>query len=223
MSKRGKEIIDELRTVISGRTLDALLPPMVFLVVNGGVGLNSAIAFSMTFGVLIAAVRVIKKQTWKYALVGFLGAVMASGLAYLTQDASNYFIGAALGSVTMLLLALLSLILGKPMAAWVSHLTRGWPLEWFWRKDVKPAYREVTFLWALLFAIRLWVQIVLLQRGDATQLGWASIILGWPVTLPVLIVSYVYGIWRLKRLGGPGSDEFIEGTQPPWRGQTRGF
>ncbi len=30
--------------------------------------------------------------------------------------------------------ALFSLILNKPMAAWVSHLSRGWPLEWFWSR-----------------------------------------------------------------------------------------
>lgn len=48
-------------------------------------------------------------------------------------------------------------------------------------------------------------------------------LLGWPVTIVVLVLSYVYGIWRLRKLRGPGVDEFITGKQPPYRGQTRGF
>lgn len=118
---------------------------------------------------------------------------------------------------------LVSLMIGKPVAAWLSHLTRGWPLEWFWRADVKPAYREVTWIWALLIAARLGIQVYLFQRGDAAALAWANTLLGWPVTIAVLVLSYIYGIWRLRSLGGPGVHEFRAGKNPPWEGQTRGF
>jgi hypothetical protein len=109
------------------------------------------------------------------------------------------------------------------LAAWLSHLTRGWPLDWFWRDDVKPAYQEVTWVWALLTAMRLAIQVLLFQRGDTAALGWANVLLGWPVTIAVLVLSYIYGIWRLRQLGGPGVHEFREGKEPPWEGQTRGF
>jgi len=38
-----------------------------------------------------------------------------------------------------------------------------------------------------------------------------------------LVISYVYGLWRLHRLGGPGVDEFVGGVEPPWKAQTKGF
>lgn len=60
-------------------------------------------------------------------------------------------------------------------------------------------------------------------RGDVIALAWAYVLLGWPVTLSVLIVSYIFGIWRLHRLGGPGVEEFKAGKEPPWKGQTKGF
>jgi len=63
----------------------------------------------------------------------------------------------------------------------------------------------------------------LFRRGDAAQLAWANTLLGWPVTILVLVISYIYGIWRLRKLGGPGVEEFTEGADPPWKGQTRGF
>jgi hypothetical protein len=223
MAGRGKEILEELRLVVSGKTLDALLPPLVFAVTNGFWGLNRAVLTALTLSLLLGLRRLLLGQKATYALGGFLVVGAASGLALFTRNASNYFISAALTSGSLLAAAGFSLLLGKPLAAWVSHLSRGWPLDWFWRADVKPAYREVTWFWAAFFAMRLGVQVILLRSGDTLRLAWANTLLGWPVTGLVLIISYLYGIWRLHQLGGPGVDEYRKGIQPPWRGQVRGF
>jgi hypothetical protein len=39
----------------------------------------------------------------------------------------------------------------------------------------------------------------------------------------LLIVSYLYGTWRLRNLGGPSVEEFQAGEEPPWESQRRGF
>jgi hypothetical protein len=222
MNKR-QEIWEELKSVLTGKTFDALLPPILYAVINAIFGLKPGAIAAMGFAFVIMIFRIIRKRPWKYALGGLLAVGLAAGLALLTQNAANYFLPAIVSSALLLLIALVSNLIGKPLAAWVSHLTRGWPLEWFWRQDVKPAYLEVTWAWAFFFAMRLAVQLFLYLRGDAGQLVWANTILGWPFTIIVLILSYVYGIWRLRKLGGPGVDEFQEGKQPPWQGQTRGF
>lgn len=218
-----QEIGEELKSVLSGRTVDALLPPLVFVIANGLFRLEIAVGAAIGLAVLLTGVRLLRRQSWYYALGGLLGVGLAAGLALFTRDAASYFIPAIISSAIICLVTLISNLVGKPLAAWLSHLTRGWPLEWFWRKDVKPAYIEVTWVWALLLAARLGVQILLFQRGDAATLGWANALLGWPVTIAVLILSYVYGIWRLRQLGGPGVHEFRAGKEPPWEGQTRGF
>ena len=223
MNSKGKEILEELKTVGSGKTLDALLPPLVFVIANGFLGLDAAVIISIGLALILGVIRLIRRQTWYYALGGLLGVVLASGLAYLTRSAAGYFIPAILSSALLLLLALASLIAGKPLAAWASHLTRGWPLQWFWRKDIKPAYREVTWFWAAFFAMRLTVQINLYQSGDAAALAWTNTLLGWPVTIVVLVITYIYGIWRLRHLGGPGVEEYRTKKEPPWQGQVRGF
>lgn len=223
MSEKTKEIWEELKSVLSGSTIDALLPPIVFALVNAVWGLLPGVIAAVGLAVLLGAIRLVRKQAWYYALGGVLGVGLAAGIALLTQNAASYFLPAMIGSALLLLLALVSNIFGKPLAAWASHLTRGWSLDWFWRKDVRPAYLEVTWLWAVFFGMRLGVQIYLFQLGDAESLGWANTLLGWPVTIVVLVVSYVYGVWRLRRLGGPGVEEFEAGKEPPWDGQTRGF
>ncbi|HKK83150.1 MAG TPA: DUF3159 domain-containing protein [Atribacterota bacterium] len=223
MMVKRKEILEEINSIISGKTLDALLPPLIFVLINSVSGLNMAVVISLGFAIFFSIIRLVRKQNWKYALGGLVGVSLASGLAYLTRNPALYFIGPVLSSSLLLFLALASLLAGKPLAAWASHLSRGWPLKWYWRRDVKPAYREVTWFWTALILIRLLIQISLLQIGDISKIAWANILLGWPATLSVLIASYIYGIWRLNQLGGPGIEEYQEGKKPPWKGQTRGF
>jgi hypothetical protein len=78
-------------------------------------------------------------------------------------------------------------------------------------------------MWTAFFFIRTIIQIVLFIDNDVNALLWTSTIMGLPATFLILTISYVYGIWRLKKLGGPGIDEFDAKKQPPYRGQNRGF
>jgi xanthosine utilization system XapX-like protein len=218
-----KEIWEELKSVLSGSTIDILLPPIVFGIVNALFGLTAAVGAAMGLGLLLGVLRLVRKQPWQYALAGLLAVGLAAGLALFTRNAASYFIPAIISSAVLLLIGLVSILFGKPLAAWASHLTRGWPLAWFWRKDIRPAYTEVTWMWTVFFALRLVLQIFLFQQGAASRLAWANTLLGWPVTVLVLVISYIYGIWCLRKLGGPGVEEFEAGKEPPWKGQTRGF
>jgi hypothetical protein len=220
---RSKEIVEELRSVISGKTLDAVLPPLLFVVLNGRVGLGAAIVISALSAIAVGVLRVLYKQKWQYAFGGLAGIIVASGFSYFSGSAANYFLPGIISSGLVFLLSIMSVLVGKPLAAWASHLSRGWTLDWFWRSDVKPAYREVTLLWSLFFLLRFVVLMVLLSRENVTELFAWKTLLGWPVTIGVLVISYIYGIWRLKNLGGPGIEEHLAGKQPPYKGQTRGF
>lgn len=223
MASKGKEILEELKSVFLGKTLDAILPPLLFAIVNGIFGLPYAILtsifLSLTFGIL----RILRKQNWIYAFGGLVTITLAASFAYLANNAANYFIPGIISNAFILLVTLVTLVLDKPLAAYASHLTRGWRLDWFWRKDVKPAYREVTWLWTLFFALRTTIQVTLFLSDNVDRLVWANTLMGLPVTTLVLVSSYVYGIWRLRKLKGPGIEEYVAGKTPPYKGQTRGF
>lgn len=221
--KRLQEIREELQSVLSGSTVDAFLPPIAFVLFRNLLGLGGAAILSIGFSIFLAIVRLMRRQKWQYAFGGFAGVVLASGLAYVAGNAANYFIPRILTSLLIFLTALLSNLAGKPLAAWASHLSRGWTLDWFWRNDVKPAYREVTWFWTGLFLIRFLLFLRLYFSGNLWGLAWANVLLGLPFTVGVLVASYVYGLWRLRRLGGPGIEEYDAGKQAPWKGQTRGF
>lgn len=178
---------------------------------------------AIALALLLAIIRLARKQPLLYAMGGLVGVMFASAIAYFSNNAANYYLPKIMSSAMFVLAALVSLIMGKPMAALTSHLTRGWDLEWYWRKDVKPAYQEVTIIWLLFFLMRLALQVILFRRGDVAELAWTNTLLGLPFTLAGLILSYLYGIWRLRNLKGPSVEEHREGKQQPWEGQTRGF
>ena len=167
--------------------------------------------------------RIVRKDRWQYAIAGLFGVAIASGFAYLAGNAKNYFLPGLISGLFFFLLSLGTLIIKKPLAAWVSHLSRGWRIDWFWRNDIKPAYQEVTYFWTAFFLIRLILLTLVYLRANSWMLFLSNIVLGFPTTILVLSLSYIYGIWRLTSLKGPGIDEFIAQTPPPWKGQQKGF
>ena len=218
-----KDIIEELKQVTSGKTLDALLPPFLFVLFNALFDLRVAVIVAVSVALVMVMFRIITKKKSVYALFGFFTVLFAGSLAYIAQNATNYFLPGIIGSFVLLIIAIVSLAAKKPLTAYASHLTRGWKIEWFWREDIRPAYTETTILWAVFFLFRLVVQGILFIEGDVVRLVWMNTLLGLPVTILILVITYIYGIWRLRTLGGPGIEEFVQGKNPPWKGQTRGF
>jgi len=225
MIQKMKELLQELRTVFSGRsnTVDTIIPPLLYALVYMVAGLLPATLSALVLAAILMVLRLVRKQSWWYALSGLVLTLLAAGLAWYTQNAASFFLPDLLTSSILLASALLSIWAGKPLAAWSSHLTRAWPKEWYWLPNISPAYTEVTWMWAVFIAARLIAQYALYQQGNVSLLGWASALLGWPVTIVVLVISYLYGIWRLAKLKGPSVEEFLSHQPAPWKGQKKGF
>ena len=225
MINKIKELAQEFRTVFSGRTntVDAILPPLLYALVNMLAGLVPATLAAMVLAAILTVLRVIRKQSWAYALSGLVLSLLTAGLAWYTQNAANLFLPGLLTSGILLAAALLSIVIGNPLAAWSSHLTRAWPRGWYWLPNIRPAYTEVTWFWVILFSLRLSIQFILYQLSAVVTLAWLDVLMGWPFLLVILIGSYLYGIWRLQKLGGPSVEEWQDHTPPPWQSQRRGF
>lgn len=216
-----QEIQEELVLVLKGKTLSALLPSFVFVVANNLVDILYAVIISGATSLYFIWQGRRKNLSLWYSVGGFMVVLVAAGLSIL-QGAAGFFIPSILTSGGLFLASVLSIPLKKPLTAYVSHLTRGWPLPWFWRADVRPAYSETTMLWAGFFGLRLALQIWTYNLG-ADEVFIVNLLLGVPGLILLLTATYAYGIWRLHQLKGPGVDEFIQEKKPPYRGQTRGF
>jgi hypothetical protein len=222
---RFQEVAEEFRTVVAGRSnvIDAIVPPLAFLVLNALVGFRVASWGSLTVAAALGGLRLVRGQPVGYALAGLGATALAILAAMLSNRAEGYFLPNLINGALTTLLCLLSVVVGRPLVGLTSHLARGWPLNWYWHPRVRPAYSEVTLAWAAFFALRLALQWFLLQEGETALLGVLSVVMGWPATIVLLVVSYLYGTWRLQHLGGPSVEEFEEDADPPWEGQQRGF
>lgn len=222
---KGSELLEELRTVFTGRNsfLDAILPPIIFLVINGLLSFQAAMWSALILSVIIAITRIVRKQSLVYALAGVGSVAVAIGIAWFLGKSEGFFLPGLISGSMTLLLTIVSLIIRRPMVAWTSYLARRWPLDWYWHPQVRPAYSEVTFAWALFFVARLLLQFSLFESKDVNSLALTNFVTGWPATILLLIFSYLYGSWRLAHLRGPSVDEFRNDTPAPWKSQTRGF
>ena len=224
MPDKIRELLEEFRAVM-GKVglLDTILPPILFLLLNGLAGFTAAMIGALGIAVLIAILRLRRGQSLVYALAGMGSVGFAIALALLLGRSEGFFLPGIVNGGLTLALALVSLIIRKPMVAWTSYLARRWPLDWYWHDLVRPAYTEVTLAWILFFALRLFWQASLFQGHDTSQLALVNALTGWPATVLLLILSYLYGTWRLAQLQGPSVEEFREGAPAPWQGQRRGF
>jgi hypothetical protein len=225
---RGKaqELWEELKSVFSGRgvkLLDAVLPVVIFLAANSRLGIPIALGLSFGAAVLVSVFRLIKKDNLGYALGGVGAVLLAAAFAFISNSAVGFFLPGLITSGLTVILLLASAVVRRPLAAVTSHLTRSWPLAWYWHPQVRPAYSEVTIFWAVGFGARLGLEYWLFQQGAAGSLGLIRTVLGWPYTILLLIISYLYGLWRLGKLSGPSVEEFQSGENAPWEGQKRGF
>ncbi len=222
---RFREIQEELQTVFSGRVrwADSLLPPLIFLIVNTIFGFQAALWGSLGIALLFVGFRLARRQPLRYALGGLGGVLFAVIVARYVGRAEGYFLPGIVSGVFTSLLCLVSVALRRPLVAWTSFITRRWPLDWYWHPQVRPAYSEVTLSWAFFFALRTLLQYGLFQDQAAGALGLFQLISGWPAIILLLVVSYLYGMWRLGSLGGPSVEEYKAGSEPPWLGQKRGF
>ncbi len=225
IGSRLRELYEELRTVLAGRGawLDSILPPVLFILGINLTGTALALGIALSVAALFTVARLARGQPLRYALSGLGGVLLAAALARLLGRAEGFFLPGIISGSAIAGLALLSIFTRRPLVAWTSHLTRRWPRDWYWHPKVRPAYTEVTWLWVVYFGLRLLLQLRLFQNQAAALLGVINLLTGWPGTIALLIVSYLYGVWRLQGLGGPSVEEFKAGTPPPWLGQTRGF
>lgn len=218
-----REWVEQLSLVFEKKTIDALFPPLIFFLANQFLSLEIASGVTLFYLLLLILYRIIKGHTKKYVLVGVGGVLLSIGFSLLSGDAINYYLPGLITTGLIVIACVVSLVIHRPMAALLSHLTRGWPIEWYLRDDIRPAYRNVTIMWAVYFMLRLIIQVPLFLMGEFSLYFYINSILGWPMNIVLLISTYVLGIKGLRKLSGPSVEEFLNGKKPPFEGQKKGF
>jgi hypothetical protein len=220
-----EDLREDLRSLFVGeRTLgDSFLPPILFVAANAIWSLGWAALAAVAAGVFVGAWRVRKGQQIVYALGGIAAVGFAAFLSVRSGRAETYFLPGIVAAAAWAAIALVSVLVRRPLAAWSSWAFRRWPLPWYWRDDVRPAYSQVTWIWVGYFAVRFLLQWWLFAQGRPELLATAKLATSWPTIIPLLVLSYRVGLAKRRTLRGPSVAEFTSGAPPPFVGGQRGF
>ena len=219
------EFIEQFKLIGGGyhAIVDALAPPLIFVISERFFRLEVALLITLIPAFLIIVLRIFRHQSLLYIGLGTSGLIFAFGSAWISGNAAGYFLPSILSDAILSILCIISVLFNRPLVALTSHITRRWPLGWYWHESIRPAYSEVTLLWGAFFGIKIIPQWLLFNRGETQLLGLINILTGLPGMIILLIISYLYGLKRLRRLKGPSVDEFNQEKPAPWLGQNTGF
>jgi hypothetical protein len=186
-----------------GFLIDTLLAPLLFVAVNAAFGLVPAAASAVALALIVLSWRAFRRERATNAVLGLLGVIIATSIALATGSAAGYFWPRALLNAGWALAFLGSVVIGRPAIAFFAHSL--YRLPWTWLSDarVRPAFAEVTLAWAVFFAVKAAVFLLLIVAGKAGVLAVVTFVLGWPAFIFLLWAGYRYVGWRLQRLGAP--------------------
>ena len=114
-----REILEELNSVLKGKTMDAILPPLLFVLVQSRTTLLNAVILAIALSLVIGFYRLFKRQAIGYAFGGLITVLIASGFALFANNASNYYLPGILSTSFLFIVMLISVIMDKPLAAFV--------------------------------------------------------------------------------------------------------
>lgn len=171
--------------------LGSILPTFVFVISyiitkDFALPIILALVISVIFGII----SFIFKKPISQIIFGILGVLVCGIWVYKTGRAENFFVLGLWTNLTYMFGLLVSVLVRLPLLGVLVETIFSSPFEW--RKDpVKyRIYRNMTWLWIGMFALRLAVKTPLYMYGNLAWLGTAHIILSVPLYVLVVFVSW---------------------------------
>lgn len=182
---------------------ESALPALAFVTAYTVTGqdLRASAAVAVGLTVLLAAVRLARRERVRHALSGLIGVAFAAFVATRSGRAEDFFLPGLLANAAYALAFAGSIAVRRPLVGVVVGQLDGEGMAWRAHPERVTAFTRATWLWAGLFALRLAVQLPLYLAGAVVALGVARTAMGIP-----LFALGLYLTWRLvhrhRRPGG---------------------
>ncbi len=115
---------------------------------------------------------------------------MAAVVAARTGNAADYFLPSLLANVASALVWAASIVAGWPMLGVVVGFALGQRTRWRGDPDLVRAYSRASWIWAASFLVRAAVNTPLYLTDNLVGLGISRVLLGWPMVLGVIALSW---------------------------------
>jgi hypothetical protein len=161
---------------------EAAAPTIVFVLVWTVVHeLKPALAAAAVPVVLALLLRLVQRQSLRYALSSLAALGVAAFFALRSGKAQDAFLPGILFSCTLLAVTVLSLVARWPLVGFVVGSATEDPTAWRSHDGVRRLCQRLTIVLAALYAVRVVVMLPLYLAGQVGWLGVTKVALGWPL------------------------------------------
>ena len=173
--------------------IDSVAPSTAFVMTYVVSGHRLAVAAGVAglVGLILGAVRVAKGQTVLHAAGGLAGVALAAFVALRSGRAENYFLPGLLLNGLYATGSALSIMIRWPFLGVAANLMTRRGMGWRRDLDERKAYSQASWLWVVLFASRVAVQLPLYLAGAVLALGVANLAMNQPLTAAGLWMTYL--------------------------------
>jgi Protein of unknown function (DUF3159) len=174
--------------------LESSLPAAAFILAYAisGSQTDTAAAIAVGLALVLAAGRLVRRQTPRHALSGLVGVAFAAFIAVRSGKAENFFLPGLLANAAYAAAFIVSIAIRRPLVGViVSRLDQ--TVSPAWRADGTSmrAFNRASVLWAGVFVLRLLVQLPLYIAGAVLALGIARTAMGLPLFALALYVTWL--------------------------------
>jgi hypothetical protein len=173
--------------------VEGAAPSVTFVVAYALAGASLAIALALALGIaaVVAAVRLVRHESLRHVLGGLAAVAIAAAVAARTGRAEDYFLPSLLANVGAALIWAASVLAGWPLLGVIVGAAAGQRTRWRGDSDLVRAYSRASWIWAVSFVVRAAVMTPLYLAGEVLALGVAKVVLGWPMVLVVIWLSWL--------------------------------
>jgi Protein of unknown function (DUF3159) len=173
--------------------VDMTVPGFVFVLlftITKDLKVSSYSAVGATL--LLALVRVVRRETLKHAFGGVLGVAISAYIAMKSGKAQDFYLPSMIYGVVLGVAYAISAVVRWPLVGLFLGPFLGENLTWRTQNPGRlAAYTKATWVWVALFALRAAILFPLYWAGNVTWLGVAKIGLGVPPWLVAIYLSWL--------------------------------
>jgi hypothetical protein len=145
----------------------------------------------------MAATRLAQGRSIRHAINGLLGIAIGAVLAWRSGEERDFYLpGLYIGMAYGVALTA-SVVLRSPLVGWIwSVVADGGRKDWRDNPRLVRTFAWLTMLWAATYFVKTGVQWYFYVQHQATALGVARIVFGYPPYLLLLALT----VWSVRRV-----------------------
>ena len=172
--------------------IDSGLPFIVFTVAYlvTDRDLETTLYASVGTAAILAVLRLLRRQSLQQVVPGLIGIAIAAFLARRTGNADNFFLPGIITNAAYASACLISIAVRRPLLGYVIEAMRGRDMSWVRDPQAHRLFSTITWLWALMFGIRVAITFPLYLLGQTAALGTLKILLGYPLFALGIFITF---------------------------------